>query len=1700
MKFRILLHLAAAVACASAALAGDSVVVVNEVHYQPLNPALEYVELHNQLSVNVDLSGWRFDGGITFDFPEGTVMPARGYLVVAKDPTALQTATGCAGVLGPFTGSLDNKGETLKLWNNNTSLRTLPAPTAPPAAGELWSVDIQGDGVGGVYGQVAPTLMNGAESASGLGNVWNALTIASHPATTADPEINLMDSSGALSPLSFAISGTVSGFTASANGGSAPLYNDYLFLNAGSSASNITWSLAGTDPAKTYSMWLYGSAYRSIRIMVDRNGNGSLADDTPVTAPANGGILISGIVPQADGRIIGNADTPDGEVNWSGFQLMIPAEGGTPSFDPGTYNSSLDRRRLMDELTYQVSGPWPVGPAGSGFTLAKIDPQGGGQRENWSTSAQVDGTPGARNFPHPDTSEPLQIALNEISGSNDANFQIELVNFGAESIALDGLLLMSGGSGATYTFPASTLASGSYLVLDETTLGFRPAADSPLFLRTTSQMMDAARVAIIPKARQFPGSGRWLHPDAPTFGAANTFAIPDAIVINEIFHSAFDNSDEEWVELNNRSGETVDLTGWQFTDGIRYSFPAGTSIAAGQFLVVAKDSAALLVKYPGRAIIGDFSSKLGDDDSFVLTDTNGNPADEVTYFSEAPWPLDTDRGGASLELQDADADNARPEAWQASATAQAGSWETITYRGEATDDGIGNDAFNDFMLGLLSRGEVMIDDLSVREDPDGTNIEFIENGTFDSDAIGSVPAGWRCLGNHGQGRSIVVADPDDPSNQCLRVVATGPTEDKSNRIETTFTGSRHVVVGRTYQVSFRARWLSGSNQVNTRLYFNYLQRTSLLDVGNQWGTPGIENSTAVANLGPTAGELAHQPVVPDAAEMVEVSVKLADPQGVASASLNYRIDSGAWQSIPMTLGDHGIHRASVPGQASGALVQFAVNSTDSLGAEARFPAGGAFWRVSANDADTSGLRGNLRLLVSPEDEALLFTATNRMSNDTVPATVIEDERTVYYGCQVRLKGSAFGRYHISETGYNIDFPADQLFRGVHASVSIERSATLKEIIAKHLLNRAGGGYWSQFDDVAEVIGPGATGIGLIASSRTTNTFLKSLFPELPVGSLFNHELLYQPNGTVDGDPRSLKLNNPYNHDRGSYDLADRGADPEAYRWGWQLRNQRRGDDYSSIVRLNRAFALSGSAFTSEIEATIDVDQWMRTWAIMGLYGNDDQYGRLYAHNWRLYQRPTDDRLIALPWDLDRAFNLAANAPLTPTSFNIRDLFEVPAYRRAFDQHVLDLVRTTFNTTYLTSWVNHLGMVTGQSAQFAGTDSYLGSRGNFALTTLPPSVAFSITTNDGENFTTSADSTELAGTGWSDVDTITMDGTTAPLALTWTGPTSWTATVSLAAGVNAITLTARDPRGVTVGADSISITSTGNTVPASAANIVVSELHYHPANPSAAEAAAGFTNDRDFEFIELQNISSSQNVNLINASFTAGIDFTFGEPTIIPPGERIVLARRAAAFAMRHPGVAAVGEYFISSDPTGNQLSNSGETVTLADAGNVPIKSFTYDDDPPWPAAADGDGRSLVLIAPLGNPDHTDPLSWRASFVGGGNPGASDSVPFTGNPTADANHNGLADLVDYAIGGGAPPAFVRNSDGGLDLTIERDLAAEATLAVEWSADLTAGSWQPVTGGALISRTAATGTLERLIHAIPPPAGKQSLFLRVRVTGH
>ena len=218
---------------------------------------------------------------------------------------------------------------------------------------------------------------------------------------------------------------------------------------------------------------------------------------------------------------------------------------------------------------------------------------------------------------------------------------------------------------------------------------------------------------------------------------------------------------------------------------------------------------------------------------------------------------------------------------------------------------------------------------------------------------------------------------------------------------------------------------------------------------------------------------------------------------------------------------------------------------------------------------------------------------------------------------------------------------------------------------------------------------------------------------------------------------------------------------------------------------------------------------------------------------------------------------------------------------------------------------------------------------------------------------------------------------------------------------------------------------------------ITELHYHPAPPTAAEISAGFTDSGQFEFIELVNNSSST-LDLQGVHFApnnGGVTFAFESGESLAPSERGVLVSDLAAFQQRYGLSVNILGTFAGS------LSNGGEQIDLEDATNSTILRFNYEDgqDPgeeAWPVEPDGGGPSLVVVDTEG--DYNDGANWVASSTTGGTPGSDEAPAIPGdydqdgtvatsdytlwNSTfgsttdlrADGNENNIIDSGDYAV--------------------------------------------------------------------------------------
>ena len=200
----------------------------------------------------------------------------------------------------------------------------------------------------------------------------------------------------------------------------------------------------------------------------------------------------------------------------------------------------------------------------------------------------------------------------------------------------------------------------------------------------------------------------------------------------------------------------------------------------------------------------------------------------------------------------------------------------------------------------------------------------------------------------------------------------------------------------------------------------------------------------------------------------------------------------------------------------------------------------------------------------------------------------------------------------------------------------------------------------------------------------------------------------------------------------------------------------------------------------------------------------------------------------------------------------------------------------------------------------------------------------------------------------------------------------------------------------------------------ASNLVITEILYHPEAPAAAEVAAGFDQANDFEFIRLTN-TGSQPLNLTGIRFSAGVTFTKTLDLLswLAPGQSAVVVENAAAYTFRYGNLYPIIGVFTGA------LNDGGENVMLVDSGNGPVADLTYDDNLPWPVAADA-GKSLLYSG--GNPSLAS--SWHASLDPGGS-GVTSFAAFqfryfpTGGTNAaamaDPDGDGLNNFAEYAMG-------------------------------------------------------------------------------------
>jgi len=210
------------------------------------------------------------------------------------------------------------------------------------------------------------------------------------------------------------------------------------------------------------------------------------------------------------------------------------------------------------------------------------------------------------------------------------------------------------------------------------------------------------------------------------------------LVFNEIMYNpAIPNA--SYVEILNLSTSlSFDLSGWR-VNGLDFTFPLGSVITNRQALLLAKNRFAFAAAYGANLqVAGQFDGNLDSDgETLSLIKPGATPEDErvidrVRYEAVAPWAAGANGGAASLQLVDAQQDNARVSNWS-----DGVGWRFFSYTNNLAAGS------NRFIMFIAAPAEIYIDDLTlVAGTVPEAGINLIRNGDFEGPLLTTEGGPW----------------------------------------------------------------------------------------------------------------------------------------------------------------------------------------------------------------------------------------------------------------------------------------------------------------------------------------------------------------------------------------------------------------------------------------------------------------------------------------------------------------------------------------------------------------------------------------------------------------------------------------------------------------------------------------------------------------------------------------------------------------------------------------------------------------------------------------------------------------------------------------------------------------------------------------------------------------------------------------------
>jgi Lamin Tail Domain/CotH kinase protein len=1272
----------------------------------------------------------------------------------------------------------------------------------------------------------------------------------------------------------------------------------------------------------------------------------------------------------------------------------------------GPYQGSLKHSetvQLLDEQTnvlltipYTDVYPWPVAADGTGHSIVLANPTyGEGDPRAWDISDRVGGSAGQMDSFTP---SPLRnVVINEIlpHSENPAVPQfIELYNHSTNAVDVSGCILTDDPTLRKFVIPTGTVISpAGFVSFTQSQFGFtmNGEGETLYFIKPDgSRVLDAVQFGAQANGISY---GRW--PDGAndfyafttnTPGTNNSAILIGNIVINELMYDPISESDnDQFIELYNQGTNAVNLSGWEFTSGVTFTFPANAIIPANGYVVVGKNTANLFAHYTSlnaANTFGNFSGKLSHQGELVVlsrpetyfgTNTIFVEEDQVTYGVGGRWGEWSGGGGSSLELIDPRSNHRLAANWADSDESQKSSWTDIENTG-VLDNGANYDATIDYaQIGLLDDGECLVDNIEVNFG--GTN--YVSNGTFED---GQGLNNWFLQGCV---TDSSLENSGYESSYSLHLRCSDKIWVGDNSAEVALYPNS-MVAGDTVTLRYKARWLRGWPEPLLRLNGNWLEATGTMNVPVNLGSPGAANSQAATKAGPAMYNVTHTPVLPAAGQAVVVTTQAHDVDAITNLTLYYRLDpSASYTAVPMndggTNGDavpgDGIYSATIPGQAANQIVAFYIAAADGAGAATRFPSirtddnePARECVVMFGDSNPAGSFGVYHLWIT-QSNVTRWANLGNLSRDWKNDCTFVDGNRVVYNMNGRFSGSPYHQVYDSPSGspcsYEWQFPADDMYLGttdfkkLHPPGAVPASdVSLQRSQLSFTFLRALGVPWLYKRYVVVYVNGNRRSILLEDTQVPDKDVLTEHFPNDDGGYLYKMQGWFEMAPTLEG--YSMGYNNnawcnllPYTT---SYDAFK----VPRYRWNYEMRHTPDSySDYTNVWSLIEAATASANPnYVANLENMANMESWMRLFAGLHAAGCWDSFGSLGGQNLYGYIGTQGTKYTLLMWELETVFgNNGSWGPgvdlLTVNSVDssMQSIYNNPTFLRMYWRAMQELVNGPLNVAssnpLLTAKYNAF-LENGLAVENPATaiEPWLSQA--------QTSIAQQLGQVNPANFSVSPTVTYsnniayVTGAAPVNVATVWINGIAYPL--TWQSFSTWSIAVPLTNGVNNLNIVGVNLQGqpVTTTTNQLALNYSGTAL-SPVGQVAINEIMFNPAAGNA-------------QYVELYNNATNTAFDLSGWEMS-GLGYTFPAGSLLAPQGYLVLAANVPAFAAAYGATIPVFDAFGEG-----VLATNGPTLLSleqpAGSTNTVIAAVQFDDVLPWPTNAAVPGFSLQLIDPL----------------------------------------------------------------------------------------------------------------------------------------